>query len=346
MLRNLFLCLNILVAIGLAITYITPYIDPIDHKKLPILGLFYPLLLLANMGFLMAWLFTSKIHYALLSFLTIFFGIQHISSILNIPYQNEKPYANENVIRLGSYNIKNFDYIAWKDNSFQPVAIRKLQEQFKDLDIICLQESDYNTDQLFEKKLQFPHNQWHHGTRIFSRSPLLKKGHIPFESRKNSCTWADIKVGKEVVRIYNLHLESNMISYATDRVVERNGMGWKNRIRMTLDMLRSYSFRSRKRAEQTQLVLAHIQKSPHPVIVCGDFNDSPLSFIYRKFSSILKDGFIEKGNGFSFSYRGKIPFLRIDYIFSSPTLRFQKYQTDRSLKYSDHYPVLATVALE
>ncbi len=335
-----------MVALGLAITYITPYIDPLDHKKLPILGLFYPLLLLANMGFLMAWLFTSKIHYALLSFLTIFFGFQHISSIINIPYQQEQSSTSENVLRLGSYNIRNFDYIAWKNNSFQPVAIKKLQQQFKPLDIICLQESDYNTDQLFKKQLKFPHYQEHEGTRIFSRVPLLKKGHIPFESRKNSCTWADIKVGEDIIRIYNLHLESNMISYATDKVVERNGMGWKNRIRMTVDMLKSYSFRSRKRAEQTKLVMAHIQKSPYPVIVCGDFNDSPLSFIYRKFSSTLKDGFIEKGNGFSFSYRGKIPFLRIDYIFSSPTLHFQHYQTDRSLKYSDHYPIFANIKIE
>ena len=282
----------------------------------------------------------------MLSFLTIFFGIQHISSIINVPYQRDTSLVQKNVLKLGSYNIKNFDYIAWKNNSFQPVAIKKLKQQFKDLDIICLQESDYNTDQLFKKQLQFSHKQWYEGTRIFAKSPLLKRGHINFESRNNSCIWADIKVGEEVVRIYNLHLESNMISSATDRVVERNGMGWKNRIRMTIDMLKSYSFRSRKRAEQTKLVIAHIQKSPHPVIVCGDFNDSPLSFVYRKFSDILKDGFIEKGNGLSFSYRGKIPFLRIDYIFSSPTLRFEKYQTDRSLKYSDHYPILASIKIE
>ena len=141
-------------------------------------------------------------------------------------------------------------------------------------------------------------------------------------------------------------IRDSHITNQIEQIIQRNGMGWKNRLRMFKDMLREYAHRNRLRVEQTQLVLDHIQKSPHPVVVCGDFNDAPLSFIYRKFSNILKDGFFEKGNGFSFSYRGNIPFLRIDYIFTSPTLSFQEYQTVRTLTYSDHYPVVARIGVE
>lgn len=345
MLKNLFLFLNALVAVGLVITYLTPFIDPLSYKKLPIVGLFYPLLLLTNLTFSALWLFTSKKKYALLSLLSILLGVQHVNTIIGLP-ESSDGIVQAATIAVGSYNIKGFEDIAWKNNTFQPGAVKKLQKQFANLDFLCLQEADYETDQTLKKKLQFPYFHATKGTRIFSRNPFLDKGTIPFKSEYNSCTWVDIKVGKSIIRLYSVHLESNHISAETHQIIQRNGMGWKNRVRMFKDMLREYAYRNRLRVEQTQLMLKHIEKSPYPVIVCGDFNDAPLSYIYRKFSGTLKDGFSDKGNGFSFSYRGNIPFLRIDYIFSSPTLSFIDYQTLSTITYSDHYPVVARIGVE
>jgi len=346
MLKNLFLFLNVLVAIGLTITYTTPFIDPLSYKKIPIVGLFYPLLLLVNFIFSAFWLFTTRKKYVLLSLVPILLGIQHVNTIIGLPTSSDRINQQSAIVSVGSYNIKDFDNIAWKDDSFQPGAIKKLHQQFADLDFLCLQEANYDTDKIFKKELQFPHHHKVKGTRIFSRNPFVNMGTIPFESKYNSCTWVDIKVGKRIIRLYSVHLESNHITAETQQITQRNGIGWKSRLLMLKDMFRQDAYRNRLLVEQTQLVVQHIEESPYPVIICGDFNDSPLSYIYRKFAGILKDGFSDKGNGFSFSYRGNIPFLRIDYIFSSPSLSFHDYQTLRNVTYSDHYPVVARIGVE
>ena len=62
-----------------------------------------------------------------------------------------------------------------------------------------------------------------------------------------------------------------------------------------------------KRAKQADLIEASINTSPYPVIVCGDFNDTPCSYAYNTISTTLKDAFVESGNGFGRSYIGAFP---------------------------------------
>jgi len=97
-----------------------------------------------------------------------------------------------------------------------------------------------------------------------------------------------------------------------------------------------------KRSVQTKKVLAHIGKSPYPSIVCGDFNDSPISFCYHSFSDQLIDSFKEAGNGIGNSYAGTMPSYRIDYIFHSPEFKASRYATLKD-KLSDHYPVTVEI---
>jgi endonuclease/exonuclease/phosphatase family metal-dependent hydrolase len=91
--------------------------------------------------------------------------------------------------------------------------------------------------------------------------------------------------------------------------------------------------------------LSHIEKSPYPVIVCGDFNDSPISYCYQSFSDQLIDSFKEAGNGIGSSYAGTMPSYRIDYVFHSDEFKAIRYNTIKD-KLSDHYPVTVELAIK
>ena len=94
-----------------------------------------------------------------------------------------------------------------------------------------------------------------------------------------------------------------------------------------------------QRAYQVDMLSEHIESSNYPVIVCGDFNDTPVSYTYRKLKSGLKDAFITAGTGLGTTYRGLVPYMRIDYIMHSGEFRAKHFQI-RKVEWSDHYPVV------
>jgi len=95
-----------------------------------------------------------------------------------------------------------------------------------------------------------------------------------------------------------------------------------------------------KRALQAQVVKGQITRSPFPVIVVGDFNDTPVSYSYRKIRKGLFDSFVNSGYGAGFTYKGNYPPNRIDYILYDKTL-INSYFEIKKVKYSDHYPIIA-----
>jgi len=130
-----------------------------------------------------------------------------------------------------------------------------------------------------------------------------------FPDTYNSFCAVDVRLDGRMLRVYNLHLES----YGLEREPG------ENLVVASFKRLRSGI---RKRSLQADLVAASVAQSPYPVIVCGDCNDVPTSYVYRRLVESLQDGFRQAGRGLGFSYVGKIPGLRIDYMFCSKELRF------------------------
>lgn len=346
MLRTFFLLLNIGSALLLALTYLIPYINPLEIRKIPLLGLFYPVLIITNILFIAGWTFTkTKRQYALLSLVAILLGIQHLGALIGTSYFKAPTTPITNGTTISSYNIKNFDDIAINNRQFQPDAVKNIIEHLGDSQYLCAQEVDYDCHMMLLKELQFPYSFGNKGTMIFSKTPFIKTGQINFDNSINACSWADVPVNGKLVRLYNVHLESNHITNAANVMVNRKKHTFIERVYLLKNMLVQYAYRSRKRVQQTDKLLQHINESPHPVIVCGDFNDSPISYIYNRFTNQLTDGFMEQGKGLGFSFRGNIPFLRIDYILADNRLHFQNYQTIKDLTYSDHFPVTADISL-
>ena len=94
-----------------------------------------------------------------------------------------------------------------------------------------------------------------------------------------------------------------------------------------------------QRAGQVDILKEDIRSSPYPVIVCGDFNDTPVSYTYKTLSKGLSDVFIESGSGAGSTFRGNFPYVRIDYVLYSPGFYSYFYHTEK-VDWSDHYPVI------
>ena len=82
------------------------------------------------------------------------------------------------------------------------------------------------------------------------------------------------------------------------------------------------------------------------VIVCGDFNDSPISYSHRVIGKQLDDAFVASGNGLGISYHRNRFYFRIDHIFTSKNLKAYDCTVDRSIKASDHYPIWCYISLK
>jgi len=79
-------------------------------------------------------------------------------------------------------------------------------------------------------------------------------------------------------------------------------------------------------------------------LLAGDFNDTPSSFVHAEVSELLEDSFTKKGSGLGITYAGKLPLLRIDYIFGSKEFEVLEFETHSILR-SDHYPITANLFL-
>lgn len=340
--RSLFLILNLALVGATLLAYIAPYIDPETFWPLSLFGLSYPLLIIFNLFFIGFWLFI-KYKYAFISLATLLGGWIFLKGFF--AFNTEKLSDKKNELSIVSYNISNalsaYDGAKNRSRNNQE-KLSNFLERFDDEDILCLQEvGDFAYDIL---KKQFPKHHFHwlkKGAIIISRHPIIASGEVDFGTKTNSCLWADINLKLDTIRVYSIHLQSNKISRDADNIVSgplNDEKAWRG-IRGMVSKYKTYHL---KRAQQSRAVKEHMLESPHPVIMCGDFNDTPLSYTYHHLAGNMVDAFNERGTGIGTTFRGTIPFLRIDYILMDPyfkPLTFQVIDVD----FSDHYPIASLI---
>jgi endonuclease/exonuclease/phosphatase family metal-dependent hydrolase len=351
--------LNCIAVIILLASYLSTIISPAAFWPLAFLGLAYPFLVILNILFILYWTVQYK-RELLLSLFAILVGYNYLSAYIQLNLAAKA--ASNTSIKVLSYNVRLFDLYNWsKNKDTRDHMLTFLKEE--SADIMCFQEiyNDDNgefltLDSLLEsqevtshhveytKKLKQTTKMAFWGIGTFSKYPIIHKGKISFGNNVNNvCIFSDLVIKHDTIRVYNMHLQS--IHFAKDDYkflesiqAEKETEELEGSKKILKRLKRAFV----KRSKQVDMVAEHIQNSPYKVIVCGDFNDPPVSYTYKKLSAGLNDNFKEGGNGFGRTYNGTFPSFRIDYILSSPGLPCSKFETLPEY-YSDHFPVVSQI---
>ncbi len=348
--------LNIVTAFCLGLSYLATLVPPQVVKWLPLFGLTYPVWVIIQGLYLGYWLVIKKRIKALLPLFILLLGWNIHLDFFQI---NGKYVPDKQDLKVLTFNARLFDYYKWIEGKKTKEKIFRLIQK-ENPDILCFQEfyyeenGDFKTKEAIISFVKTPYYQEKYthemsGKRFFgvitlSKFPIVNQGEIAFENDDNNfCIYSDIVKNSDTIRVYNTHLSSIRFKKEDYEYMENdkeNQDNLKNTKRIASRLMIAYQ----KRESQTKKILENVKKSPYPVILCGDFNDTPISYCYHEFSSVLQDSFKEKGNGISSSYIGDFPSFRIDYIFHSPELRCTQYEI-KNVHLSDHKPLLVSLAL-
>jgi len=345
----------LLFAFALLVSYLAVHINPESFALPAFFGLAYPYLLLVNIMMVITWAVLLR-YEALISAFVIVLGFTHLTNYIQFgKFAGDK----QGTFKVMSYNVRMFDNYE-KDhlNSEERVFAFLKEEQ---ADIICLQEFYLTGDPekkdadirniLGDKyrshmKLVNSGKNRYYGIVTYSKYPIIKKGQIIHEKSSSLSIFTDVIINKDTFRIFNNHLQSFRLRRMESTLIEEIKA---TDDKETFDVMKSLSMSLRegfiRRARQANAVKTQINMSVYPVIVAGDFNDTPVSYSYRKIRKGLNDSFVNSGYGAGFTYRGNYPANRIDYILYDNTLTNLYFEIIK-VRFSDHYPVTAYFRLK
>tara|TARA_R110000787_G_scaffold43372_1_gene106403 strand:- start:12105 stop:13133 length:1029 start_codon:yes stop_codon:yes gene_type:complete len=324
---------NIIAALFLLVSFVLPFIPPKSFPGLSLLSLAVSPLIVLNILFVAYWLFKLK-KFVFLSLSIIVIAYFHFGSFFKFS-STENPTEIANTLNVLSFNVRLFNLYESKNAQKNIPEIISSFLKNENPDVLCLQE--YNK----EMKIDFtayPYSYIHFrgknilGHAIFSKYPLINTYSFDFQDSYNNTLSADLVKGSDTLRIYNLHLQSLSIKPSVSYLQEVDNEVLRKRI----------STRFVKQQEQLETILKHKNNSRHPVIISGDFNNTPFSYVYHKVSESMNDAFVEAGNGIGTTYLFEYYPMRIDYIFASNELQILNFNTIRKT-FSDHYPITAIV---
>ncbi|MEM7162152.1 MAG: endonuclease/exonuclease/phosphatase family protein [Bacteroidota bacterium] len=352
--------INILVVAALVCSYLSTLISPEKIPWLSFFGISFPIWMALNILFIALWLARRKA-IIFLSLITLSLGYFHVSNFIQLSFSSS-PEVKKNSFKVLSYNVKNFGLYSWKDNTEIRDSIMAKLDSI-DADIMCFQEfyfsereKGFQTKSILQEQFQgiqfhekYTHELIHHqyfGVATASRFPILKKGYIEFfNDRNNFCIYSDLLIGLDTVRVFNGHFASIRFSNSDYEIMEKIKKDtWSVKKEEMSSILKRLKNASVKRASQIDEVMAEVAKSPFPVILAGDFNDTPTSYAYCEARKLLEDAFVEAGNGIGNTYNGAFPSFRIDYILHDESFKAHKFKTHQE-KYSDHHAIQATLEM-
>ena len=360
---TLLLMLHLFAVAGLLASYCAAYISPDKLWLFAFFGLAYPIFLIINMIFIFLWLFLWK-RYIFFSLLPLLAGWNSLLAIY--PFRFAKPETTSNVtMKVVSFNVHSLygNLRAENQHETRSKVTEFLAGQHAVL--ICIQEfyaigedfsqtlskfsSSIHLDySYFMNYQEFINKRKINAIATFSRFPIVNTGYFKLQDHSTYAIFSDIVVNKDTIRVYNLHLESirfgnddySFYSHLTEPDKEGTPINIGSK-RMLWKLRKAFILRSK----QVNILAGHIAGCNYPVILTGDFNDTPSSYTYHKISTLLSDSYKEAGEGlFGSTYAGKFPSFRIDYIFHSrkiKSLLYKKIDVDLS----DHYPITSTLVI-
>ncbi len=349
--------LNLLAVLALVFSLLAGSFAPSTTALFAVFGLMYPMIFIINLLMLMLLVF-FKSKWLWLNILVLVAGSGNMLS--NFQFSTNKAIDDQG-LKVVSYNVQQFSK---GSQEFTALTVKNdilnfLKEE--DASVVCLQEFQSHDQNLYQplktlkdslhagtyyfESYYNPRYNYLSGLVIFSKFPAINKGKLKFEGSRTFGIYTDLLYGNDTLRVFNIHLANiRLVPEDIEFVMNRDSkddMGFKAHSKKIISKL-SQAFRLREK--QIEYVIEILKTSPKHIILCGDFNDTPSSFVYHQLMNYLDDSFTQKGNGIGRTYAGDLPMLRIDYIMSSNSLEVSEYNRHK-LRRSDHFPISARLKL-
>ena len=350
--HSCFVAINFVCTLLFIVAAFSDSVSPNQSLLFSYLGLLFPIFFIINLCFLLYWLIVRKWMLFFIVFFSFFVCWKPVSLYASFhPFPTDV--SQKKVIKILTYNVMAFGY---KDHT--PTNPNEIIQYIANLgaDIVCLQEymvgtlTNYMTqtkiDQAFTMypyKCSVPlvqKNRYSIGLAIFSKYPILNSRKIRYDSTINGSSIHEIDVNGKKLVVVNNHLESFKLTM-DDRATYSDFI--KNINQETFDELKEAIQRKMGeafliRAEQAEIIAEDIQKLKNDyLVVCGDFNDTPISYARRIIQGKLIDAFAASGTGIGITYNQNYFWFRIDHILHSSNIKAYNAKVD-NISLSDHYP--------
>ncbi|MDE6507472.1 MAG: endonuclease/exonuclease/phosphatase family protein [Alistipes sp.] len=351
-LDTLLALLTLALVVAMPMIYLVPYVGPARMWLFPVAALAAPALYVLTAVLACYWILRWRLGRAGLLLLLLAVGLFKVPLFwrpqFGRVYGTEK--YGRSTVKVLSYNVR---YFYDTEGGSCAGRVAELIDSLEP-DIVCLQEFNPRLAGLSERFGQL--EKKYHAARfglgadaepsqaILSRHRILRSGVL---LSPESSVWADVQVGDDTLRVFNNHLRTTSIKAADNDYITGHGFigdtARETKLRSMAGRLRRNSI---LRAEQVDSIAGAMDgMARERRLVCGDFNDTPMSYVYRKMARGLDDAFAQCGEGYSYTYRGFFDMLRIDYVLTAPDLEVLSYEELRT-GCSDHYPLFVRLKVK
>lgn len=348
--------LNTLFVLGMVLCAYSVYIRPADHPNWSALGMIFPFFIIATLVFLFIWPFV-KWKLCAISVIGIIACWSSIRNYCPINLFQDTPGSKS--LKILSYNVLMFQgYHEGKTGLIDYILN-------SDADVVCLQEaSGVKGEELFSLLNEvYPYIETGvslgYDCAFLSKYPILSSEIIDFGTKSARCNSYEILAYDDTIKVFNCHLESYKLndddkhlykqiikrsvhiqeeSKVEDSLSIKEGLWW-----LEGKLAKANASRSLQ-AEKLDSIIEITQNKY--IIVCGDFNDSPISYVHKTLTQQLKDAYTESGNGPGWSYNQNGMYFRIDHILISDSFNSYNAKVDKYGQESDHYPIFCTLEMQ
>ncbi len=367
--------ISFVAAIALVVALLSQVINPNLTPLLAFFGLVYPIVYLVNVGCALWWVVRWRRQF-FLSLLILVIGFGGSKRFFDPQFKrNYESGTSQEVIsdlRIMTYNVMglNKKYAVRESSTAELVA--RLADSAR-VDLLCMQEFPRNERnmEIFENEVQrLRYSVFRNmdrkndekdgqGIIIMSAYPIVASGTIDSDSTFTRTLWADLRIGGDTLRVVTNHLQSTSINKEDrEHTLTPQIMTDSMREERLLGLGRRLAKNYQRRADQADSLALFVASSPYPTVVCGDMNDTPISYVYRRVRGNLTDSFVMRKDGNNATFDGFMNIFRIDYIFVGrgdgaeersrdeivePTTLIPRSYISPDVHYSDHYPVIVGV---
>ncbi len=350
LLSRVVLLLSIVVALLMIATGYSGLVNPESCALWSVSGLLFPFFVLLDIVFVFLCLVVRR-RYAIIPLLSLLVCYGPIRSYVPFNFTKEPPKDALTILSYNVYRYAGWDYLKKKHNPIVDYIAHS------GADIVCLQESatrDYDSllidpvlNPVYEYRDTMMKKIDGEQLTLYSHYPIISGERIEYESKGNMSMANELLVEGDTVLVVNNHLETNGLSRDDKKKFQDMVKGEQDK-NLELAILGKLKEAAQKRGHEAAAVAEYIQRyrERHPyrsVIVCGDFNDTPISWAYRTVAKGLQDCYVNAGNGPGYTYERHTIHVRIDHILCSKDFEVYECKVDKQISASDHYPVLCKV---